>query len=358
MEIRSTTNINQNELDALFDKSDSYWFHHTQKFINYTLNMRDYGSKDLSFGVFQDNKLVAFSPLIKEFIFNIKDKDEFSMAGMPSIFPMFSSDLSKNNREKIEKFIFKHIFKIAKDEDIDYMNFHVSPLNETVLDKRVFVNPLPKYGFHDTTLTTNILKLGHDNEVLFKNFRKGTKSDIKTAIKNDIKTKIYTSIDITEEIFSVYKDIHFKAAGRQTRPDETWNIMLDWIRNKDSILSIATKGKEKISAQLINVFNNRAYYQSGATLPDYERERGLGHLAQWEIIKYLNNSGVTHYDLGLNMYPNISQEVADAKLLGISRFKSGFGADIYPFFRGEWYKNKAYMMKIYKNKVNDLFSIE
>ena len=199
--------------------------------------------------------------------------------------------------------------------------------------------------------------MGQDNETLFRNFRKGTKSDIKTAIKNGIKVRVYTSIDISEEVFDSYKDIHFKAAGRKTRPDETWNIMFDWIRNGHSILAIATKGEEKIAAQLINVFSCRAFYQSGATLPSHDREKGLGHLAQWEVIKFLNSSGVTHYDLGLNFYPNISQDVADEKLLGISRFKSGFGADVYPFFRGEWFSNKEFMMHVYKNRVKDLFSI-
>ena len=133
--------------------------------------------------------------------------------------------------------------------------------------------------------------------------------------------------------------------------------MLDWIRNGYSILTIASKGEEQIAAQLINVFNCRAYYHSGATLPIHDRERGVGHLAKWEIIKFLNSSGVTHYDLGLNFYPNISQDVADKKLLGISRFKSGFGADVYPYFRGEWFSDKEFMIRVYQKRVADLFTI-
>lgn len=202
MEIRSIININKKDIDKLFDNSDSYWFHHTQHWRAYSLNMRDSGSKDLSFGVFQDNELVAFSTLVKEFIFNSRDRDEFSMAGLPSVFPMFSRDLSPNNKEKLEKFIFSHIFDLARKEDVSYMNFYVSPLTSLQLDKKISVNPLPKLGFHDTTVTTNILSLGLDEEVLFRNFRKGTKSDIKTAIKNNIKVKIYTQTDITKEVFN------------------------------------------------------------------------------------------------------------------------------------------------------------
>jgi hypothetical protein len=356
MEIRSIIHINQDDIDKLFENSDSYWFHHTEQWRTYSLNMRDCGSKDLSFGVFQDNELVAFSPLVKEFIFNSRDKDEFSMAGLPSVFPMFSGNLSTNNKEKIEKFAFKYIFELAKKEDIRYMNFYVSPLNCMLLNKKIVVNPLPKLGFDDTTVTTNILALGQDDEVLFRSFRKGTKSDIKTAVKNDIKVRIYKSSDITKEVFNLYRDIHFQASGRQTRPDKTWDIMFEWIQQGLSLLAIVTKDEDYIAAQFINVYAHKAYYHSGATLPSHERERGVGHLAQWEVIKFLNSSGVTHYDLGMNLYPNLSQDVADAKSLGISRFKSGFGANIHPFFRGEWFRDKEFMMDVYKSRMDDLFA--
>ena len=49
--------------------SAEYWFQHTQDWIKYTLKMRDFGSENLSFKVFQNNQLVAFAPLIKEYIF-------------------------------------------------------------------------------------------------------------------------------------------------------------------------------------------------------------------------------------------------------------------------------------------------
>ena len=116
-------------------------------------------------------------------------------------------------------------------------------------------------------------------------------------------------------------------------------------------MAITTKEDRYISAQFVNTYDKKAYYQSGATLPEFERERGIGHLAQWEIIKYLKNNDFTHYELGWNWYANISGEVADAKMLGISRFKAGFGADIYPLFRGEWFGSKEYMRKVYDERL-------
>ena len=350
LEIQYMKDIRQVELNDLIRSSPNSWFQHTDQWRKYTLNMRKSGSVDLSFGVFQNNKLVAFSPLVKEYIYDTQEKDEFSMAGFPSVYPVFLETLLKNNKNKVEKLIFKEVFRIAKDENISYINFYVSPLGDAVLNKDMIVNPLSKFGFHDTTISTNILNLEKQKDVLFKNFRKGTKSDVKTAIKNGLETKVYDQESITRKIFDVYKNIHFQAAGRKTRPDKTWNIMFDWIEEGVSILAVTKKDDEYISAQLVNTFNQKAFYHSGATKPEYERERGVGHLAQWEIIKYLKSNDITHYELGWNWHPNISQEVASEKMLGISRFKAGFGADIYPLFRGEWFRDKEYMRKIYDDR--------
>ncbi len=127
--------------------------------------------------------------------------------------------------------------------------------------------------------------------------------------------------------------------------------MHKWIQEDVSILAITTKDDKYISAQFVNTYAKKAYYQSGATKPEFEREKGIGHLAQWEIIKYLKYNDFTHYELGWNWYPNISQEVADGKMLGISRFKAGFGADIYPLFRGEWFGDSEYMRGVYSKKM-------
>ena len=353
LEVQYIKDINQEELIVLIEQSSTSWFQHTEQWRKYTLNMRGNGSSDLSFGVFQNNKLVAFSSLIKEYIYESQEKNELSMSGFPSVYPVFLETLSKNNKDKVEKLIFKEIFEIAKDENISYMNFYVSPLSDVVLNKDMTVNPLSKFGFHDTTISTNILNLENQEEVLFRNFRKGTKSDIKTAIKNGLEVKVYDQKNISRRIFDVYKNIHFQAAGRKTRPDKTWDIMFEWIQKGESILSVTTKEGDCISTQFVNTYNKKAYYQSGATKLEYERERGIGHLAQWEIIKYLESNNITHYELGWNWYPNISQEVSDSKMLGISRFKAGFGADIYPLFRGEWFRDSEYMKEIIKNRVKD-----
>lgn len=349
LEILSRESIKEEDLHLLY-KESSPWFQHTLEWIEYTLAMRESGSYDLSFAVAENKKIVAFIPLVKEYIYDSQNKNEFFMAGFPTVYPLFSNNLSKNNKDKIEKLIFERLFNMAESEDISYINMYVSPLSDLILNKDITVNPMCKFSFHDTTISTNILDLKEESEVLFRNFRKGTKSDVKTAIKSGFEIEIFDKNNITRDIFNIYKDLHFQAAGRKTRPDKTWDLMFEWIQNDFSVLALTSKDDIYVSAQFVNTYEKKAYYQSGATLPEFSTTRGIGHLAQWKIIEYLKLQAFKYYELGWNWYPNLSQEVADSKMLGISRFKAGFGADIYPLFRAEWFRDKEYMKEIYKNR--------
>ena len=57
--------IKQEDLISLCANSTNSWFQHTNDWLNYTLAMRENGSDDLSFAIMENNKLVAFAPLIK-----------------------------------------------------------------------------------------------------------------------------------------------------------------------------------------------------------------------------------------------------------------------------------------------------
>ena len=94
MRVCILSEIPEGDLHRLFSNSSTHWFHQTVSWLEYTLKMRDCGSKDLSFGIYVDNELVAFLPLIKEPMFQNRNMFEFSMAGIPSVTPTFSNLIS------------------------------------------------------------------------------------------------------------------------------------------------------------------------------------------------------------------------------------------------------------------------
>ena len=338
--------IPKQDWDAVCEQSPGAWFTHTSGWIDYTANMRlQDKSENLSFAVAHGRRLLALVPLIRE---NHQGRRHISYAGFNTPYPALLGSLVEAERKTLEKFIFE---KIAALSDVDYWCFHVSSLTDEVLNHSLNVNPLPKHGYQDTTISSNVLLLNADAETLYRNFRKGCKSDIKTAQKRGCKVFIVDKSNYEAKHFDSYRAIHLEAAGRQTRTDESWEKQRSWLQAGTSLLALEEKDGQTISAAFVNTYKNRAYYQSCATLPAFEREVGIGHVMQWEIIQHLKKNAFTHYEIGWNYCPNISQEVADSKLLGISRFKGGFGADVFPLFRGERFGAGDYMRTVFTQRL-------
>ena len=353
--IKKINDIDKKLIDNFLKESIFAWFQHSYDWIKYTVNMHKSNSIDLSFVVFQNNILVALVPLVKEPIKNFEDKNQLSMSGFPTVYPAILSSLSINNVRKLEKIIFKKIFKIIEEQDISYVNIYISPLSDGILKGKINANPLLKFGFNDTSISTNILMLNKDILEIFNSFSDTTKNKIRYAETNKLHTTIFDQQNINSDIFNKYKNIHLDAAGRKTRPEKTWDIMYQWIKDGKSILAITFKDKKEIAGQIINTFNKKAYFQSGATLPEYSTFKGTGHYAHWKIIQYLHSINFTNYEIGWNWYNGISEEVADIKMQSISQFKRSFGAEIYPVFRGEWFKEKELMKKIYLERIEYYF---
>jgi hypothetical protein len=347
LELRPISKIDPDLWDSFCKESNDAWFQHTVTWLEYTLNMKwDNNSINHSFGVFENGKLAAIVPLIEEKL-NETEYQVFSMSGFPIPFPAFSNELSPRNRKKIESIIFKRILESA---DIQYINMYVSPLCRNSLSGNFRVNPLPRHNFHDTTISTNIISLHHELPILKKQLRKGHRSDIKSAKKGDVSVLILDRINFSENDFGAYQETHLQAAGRSTRPQKTWDIMAEWVKRGLAVLAIAKVDGHCVAVALVNTFNGGAYYQSGAALTDAAQPQGIGHLMQWEIITYLKTAGFNYYELGWNWFGNISQEIADKKMLQISRFKAGFGGSEYPLLRGEYFFNYTYMQAVLEER--------
>ncbi|MEM7816746.1 MAG: GNAT family N-acetyltransferase [Candidatus Aenigmatarchaeota archaeon] len=356
MEIIYTDKINWQEWNNFCLHSSSGWFRHTKWFLDYVIDCRfDKKSKNLSFAIKENNKIVAIVPLIIQTIYNEPDLFEFAIGDTNTPYPAFDNYIYLDNKKNITKAIFLEIERLAKENKVSYVRFFLDPLCDDILEKKQIYNPLPKYGFCDTSLSTNIINLTISEEDIFSRIRKGHKADIKTAIKNCFVVDIFDKENITEEKFKIYKNLHYLASGRKTRPDESWEDMFRFIKEDYAILALERKDKsfEYIAGIFVITYKQKAYYGSGATHPNFEKIRGIGHLLHWEVIKYLKNRRYKYYEIGWNYYPIISQETIDQKLLGISHFKSGFGDTIYPLFRGEKFFSKEYFMKIYKKRLDN-----
>jgi hypothetical protein len=342
-------------------KSNDAWFRHTTYFMDYIKNCRWENKADnLSFFISLNGEIIAIAPLMIQPIYNRWEFKEFAMydTNIPS--PAFCETKQNINKKDITKSIFEYINSLAIDNNVAYSRFFVDPLTDKILHPIEHYFSFSSFGYTDYPISSNILLIERDEESILREMRKGHKADVKYAMKMGYFVDIYDSTNITEETLLLFKEMHKQDAGRQTRPDESWTDMLQWIKNGYAILFLEKipSTDQYVDGALVIIYNNKAYYGSSATAPGFEGIRAIGQFIQWEIIKELKRKKIDYYDIGWNFSQGFSQEIASAKETYISKYKAGFGGQPYPLYRGEKVYNKEYFIDLYNYKVNRFSEIK
>lgn len=341
MKIVDFSKIDKNKWDDFCMQSKTAWFRHTTRWIKFAEDLNN-DNLNLSFGVFKDNELLAIAPLFAEPVYENDGQMQFGLAGMGAPFPAVIDSISDTMKEEVLKMIFKEIDDIASRHKIVYSHFFIDPLSNMDYES----NPLLKFGFEDTSLTTNIVDLSLEGDDILRNMRKGHRSDVNFALKNDDwKVSIFSKENISDSIFEEYKNIYFSAAGKKVGNDKRWENTLNFIKDGYANLIMLKVKDNYISGTVVLTYKDRSYYFISATLPDFQSERGVGQLIQWETMNYLKKTGIKYYETGWNFTATISEDVYSPKEINISLFKSGFGGEKLPFFRGENFYNSDFTKK-------------
>lgn len=129
------------------------------------------------------------------------------------------------------------------------------------------------------------------------------------------------------------KRLHFEAAGRSTRSEETWTLQRDAVGMGEAFIALALKEGYPVGGCLVWCSRTEAVY----AVAGYDRVLmseglALGHLLQWKVIEHLHSTtNVRRYRLGTVYGARPSTE----KLRSINHFKMGFrtGIEIRPVFQ-------------------------
>ena len=167
--------------------------------------------------------------------------------------------------------------------------------------------------------------------------RKSYKSMINWGEKN-LRPVILDHSNLNEEDFEEYRQLHFLAAGRETRCRKTWHINYEMIRAKEAFMVLGRLEGRLVSGALFNVCDDACYYSTAAS----DRalfEKPLGHCIIWRALLHAKELGCCTAELGQVLFPrqpvqdskgadNNPADVVklpDEKNLNISKFKRGFG---------------------------------
>lgn len=134
----------------------------------------------------------------------------------------------------------------------------------------------------------------------------------------------------SRDLFTRYQDFHRTIAGRTTRPDESWDIMFDWIASGRGDLVLGfTADDELVAGTLVVDGTTTASYASGV----YDRERfdqPMAHWPMWVAMLRSAQRGLRTFDIGAVPLT----DTASPKEVAIGYFKRGFATDITTW--AEW----------------------
>lgn len=330
--------------DAFCANSPDAWFRHTNQFIALALTLGE-GSRNRSFAVTEGGTLVAVVPLVEQVIAGTNTR-EYAMGGTPIPYPACAPGLPDKERDPLFSFIMAEIDRSAAEHGVACARMFVDPLTQPILNGTMRANPLPMYGYEDTSMSTVCMGLSLSEEEILAGMSARRRRYIGAAERKGLYRIDFLDRDsITEEIYHAYRELYFETAGKIVGTPERWQTMFEWLRSGSAILVLVRESRSGalIAGHLVMLYQKRGYDTISAIHPSRRNDHEIGPHMQWETMKYLKGRGFTHYEIGWLFPHGISEKVYSPKELAISHFKSLFGGTVLPLFRGKKYYDKEYM---------------
>ena len=166
-----------------------------------------------------------------------------------------------------------------------------------------------------------IMPLAREETELFSNLRKGHRQSLRKAQDSLPRPQTYYGA-VDDFTFVSFKNLHIAAAGRQTRSDQTWGLMLDAVREERAILTTVSDEDGLIGSTFCWVSPDAAYYGTGAYDRSKFRVFPIGHLTLFQAAAALGDLGKSVLILGDAFSIGKSK-----KEVSIASFKRGFSSE-------------------------------
>jgi hypothetical protein len=314
-------------------------FRYLPQFLKYTEEYSKNKIDDFSFVVIENLQVVGIAYLPIELIDNFKsisiNNDYlFSPVGI---------------NERVEKFIFNEIDKIAKNLKLDFIKFQIEPTN--LFQSRNY-NFLLNYDFIDKSSADMMVDLMMEESVLWARIRGSYRPLINQVLKskyNQYEFKVMDKNNLDYNLHETYRELHRKAAGRVTRSKDSFDNQFEMVKNGNGMLLLLSKDQQIVSASYFLFHKLAAVYFSSADDPDlYMKGTAITHANLWMGIVKLKEMGVVKLQLsppadfskisGFGCY-------SDDKKINIAFFKKGMGGDPVTLYRGMKYFSMDILVK-------------
>ncbi|MBJ7596041.1 MAG: GNAT family N-acetyltransferase [Candidatus Dormibacteraeota bacterium] len=342
MDVVAAAELGDREWDRLCQDASGAWFWHTTAWRDYTLAYRPaLASRSLAFAVVEGTQPLALVPLMVEKAAEHYDGQRFSFGGDACWSPAVAATLDPSQGDAALRAALHHVDELAEQHGVDSVALKLSPLAAGWRDHLpVFIAATTRAGYTDVSLSSQVIDLDVDAQTLRTSMTKGHRADV-TRGRRVLDTSVTTGEQAIAD-FPAYRAMHALAAGRVTRPDETFRLMESWLTTGAAALVKAVRGDAAVGFTYLILHAGAAYYASAANHPDHAAEP-IGHVLHAAAIDWLKARGFRRYELGLQQFGPLPHDVPSDKQLGIARFKRGFGGGTVPLMvREKWFSKEAY----------------
>ena len=314
---------------------------HSPRYLSSYLDYMKFYSKDIlsdeSFVVVESNKCVGICFLPVE---QANGVVSISLSGYFTVAPLAISD-------RVYDIVFKEIFEIGKNYNVGKIMFYLDSLVMEFFNK---YNYLIKYVFIDSTGSNCVLDLCGEKSTLWSRLRKCYKPLINGIFKNsEYDFVVVSKENPSYEIHEAYRELHKKAAGRETRPKTTFDKQYEMLQNGNAtIIGLRYKGQFIGLCYFLHT-SEVVVYMSAADDPEFTSMKiPIYHAILQKATEYFHDMGFKHMEYsqpaGYNLVDGFL-DYLDEKQINIAHFKRGMGTKMVPLFRGVKYFDKNLLLK-------------
>lgn len=198
---------------------------------------------------------------------------------------------------------------------------------------------------------TVIVDLRPSEEQLLASMKQKTRYNIRLAEKNGVIVRVSPKTDL-DQLFMMYAETSIRNGFTIRNQEYYLSLWSSFLEAGLAVPLTAYVDSEPVAGLILFYFQKTAWYFYGMSLVKH-REKMPNYLLQWEAMKYAKSLGCTRYDFW--GAPSVFNN--DDPMIGVYRFKSGFGGDVYQHI-GAWdYPIKHLMYKSYTEFVPKILDI-
>ena len=322
-----------NEWDELLDTFDRT-INYTAWFINYieVLNA-DSSIKNLTFGLFKDNVVIAIVPLYVE---KVDRNWQMSMGQEPIYAPIFSNNTPYEDFSEYYQYIVDEIERVGHQYHCLLARFHYSPLLYTKNSHNYFTEFKYKenilypdwYIFKaEYSYVVNLLLIESE---LYRSVRKSNKPNINRT-RREAKLIVLDEHNFDQSLFDQYVQLYYKVKGKKRNPS-VFELDAVAVKKGFEVLLLCQYKGILIGAVALHTHNGKARYNS--SVQDYDVDRSIypNHFLLWESIMYLKSKNFVLFEIGEQVEESIG---LSSKERNLSHFKSGWGGILVPWARAQ-----------------------